>query len=139
MNYVIDIIPKKEEKCPDCYETKILGKWSGIGGCYCYNNQTHIHLATDENCNEILNDIFTREPISKHDPVHIIRYKNFQFCIKGSKDNYINLFDKVKEIYGEFYSIKNDILQEINSRSNKNFNKYTDCIKTLLNDVRLIT
>ncbi len=138
MNYIIDVIPTVEEKCPDGYETKILGKWSGLGGgCYCYNNKTYTRLATDENCNEILNDIFICEPLPKHDPIDIIRYKNFQFCIKRSNDNYIKLFEKVKEIYidenrNDFNGISNDNPQKINTISYKYYDKYTDYINTLL-------
>jgi hypothetical protein len=127
MNYLIDVIPTKEDYCPDGYETKVIGKWSGFnGGCYCSNNQTGIQIATDEKCNDILNDIFTCYPLIDTPPVDLIRYKGFQFCVKRSNDNYMGLFGKVDEIYAEgvydhsFENNKNNYKQYKQNKQNKN-------------------
>jgi len=147
MNYLVDIYPTVETTCPQGYETKVIGKWSGFnGGCYCNNNQTGIQIATDEKCFEALSDIFTCYPLIKSPPRNLVWYKGFQFCVKRSNDNYLKLFQKVKSIYSEYNMNKYISNDEINDNDNFQNSRgprghrganenihYFDYIKILLN------
>ncbi len=136
MNYLIDVIPTKNRYCPEGYQTKVIGKWSGFHrGCYCSNNETGIQIATEEECSETLNDIFSCYPLMGIKPQDLVRYKGFQFCVKRANDNYISLFRKVDRIYSESEN-RDSELDKDNNNYNYNTTDYNDSYKGSRNNIK---
>ena len=122
MTYLTDVIPIISDTCPIGYEIKVIGTWSGFnGGCYCSNEFTQIQIATEEECNDELTDIFECYPLFKTLPVDLIKYKGFQFCTKRSNKNFFDLS----------YSI-NEIIVEPNEKNLEKMKSYSEYIKILL-------
>ena len=96
-SYIVDI-KLSDKLCQTPFISATFGIWSGIKGCYCYNNLTGFPKAKDSECLE--NDRSgnnTCSEIRQFESIPLKTYKNFFICVKYSNKSFKTINEEISK------------------------------------------
>ena len=126
--YIVELKTPTNGSCDNkYYNLTTFGYWSGIDdekSCFCSFNSAFLSSDSKSVCkhdsdNNLYKKIFKCQKINKIDYVPLIKFKNFNFCVKRHNENIINLHERIKnsinnDNYKNYYeSLLNNNLIEI--------------------------